>query len=214
MVRFRLFGIPFAVAPYFWIGTAILGSGVAHGDQAFAVLAIWMGCAFVSIVAHELGHALMARQFGITPYVQLNLLGGQTWMPGSGFTRSQGMLVTLAGPAVGLAVWVLVRYVVAGAVLGSGHPSYIAFSTVEFLIFINLVWTLFNLLPILPLDGGQFVSYLAGPRHIFFVRMLGGTMAAVACAGCLYIGQTYAAIFLGMLAVSNFRGPVARVPAA
>jgi stage IV sporulation protein FB len=207
MMRFRLFGIPFEVGPYFWVLTACLGSSVAHGERGLTLLIIWVACVFVSIVIHELGHALVARRFGVTPHVALHMLGGTTYMAGSGLTRPQGMLVTLAGPAAGLALWLLVRYLAPGLIGGAPGGSYVVFYAVTFLLFINLYWTLFNLLPILPLDGGQFVRNLLGPQHLLAARMLGGAVAILACLGALYIGQVYAAFFLGMLAVSNFRPP-------
>jgi stage IV sporulation protein FB len=213
MVRFRLFGIPFEVGPYFWILSACLGSSVARGEHALTLLALWMACVFVSIVIHELGHALVARRFGLTPYIALHWLGGTTYMPGSHLTRPQSMLVTLAGPAAGLALWALVSSLGAAVLRQPVGVSYLAFYALDFLIFINLYWTLFNLLPVLPLDGGQFVRNLLGPRHLFFVRMLGGTVAVAACLLLLRIGQVYTAVFLGMLALANFRQPVSRGPA-
>jgi stage IV sporulation protein FB len=210
MLRFRLFGIPFEVGPYFWILSACLGSSVAHGDRGLTLLAIWMACVFVSIVVHELGHALMARRFGLAPQVALHWLGGTTYMPGGVLTRPQGILVTLAGPAAGLALWALVNYLGAGVLAQTAGVSYAAFYAVSFLVFINLYWTLFNLLPILPLDGGQFVRNLLGPGRLFFARMLGGSVAVIAAVACLVYGELYMALFLGMLAVSNFRNPVNR----
>jgi stage IV sporulation protein FB len=210
MVRFRLFGIPFEVGPYFWLLSAILGSNQAQGQHGLIVLVIWVACVFVSIVAHELGHALLARRFGLNPYVALHWLGGTTYMPGSGLTRPQSMLVTLAGPAAGLAFWALTRYVLVGLFIRSAEVNYVTFDVLQFLLFINLVWTLFNLLPVLPLDGGQFVRSLAGPRHLFFARMLGGIVAVIVCLYCVLIRQYYAAFFLGMLAFANFRPPVNR----
>ncbi len=216
MVRFKLFGIPFQVAPYFWILSAVLGSNWAHGERGLTVLAIWVGCVFVSIVVHELGHALMARRFGISPVVVLHGIGGSTYMPAGRFTRPQAILVTLAGPAAGLGLWALTQFVVVGLLKNPDGVSYITAYAVVFLIFINKYWTLFNLLPILPLDGGQFVRNLVGPRYLFVVRMVGGTVAAVACVLCLVWGSryglAYTAIILGLLAVQNFRAPASSSP--
>jgi stage IV sporulation protein FB len=216
MVRFRLFGIPFEVGPYFWILSACLGSNVAYGQRGLILLALWVACVFVSIVVHELGHALVARHFGMRPYVALHWLGGTTFMPGASLTRPQAMLVTLAGPVAGLGLWLLAEYF-GGALIRqtAGERRYITFDAVHFLVFINLIWTLFNLLPILPLDGGQFVRSLLGPRHLFTVRMIGGTVATIACVLCLTLGFNsgfgYTALFLGMLAISNFRNPASPV---
>ena len=206
MLRFRLFGIPFEVGPYFWILSACFGSYVAHGDHGLQLLALWVACVFVSIVVHELGHALMARRFGLVPIVRLHGLGGSTYMPGGGLSRPQAILVTLGGPVAGLALWALTQYGII-TMLGSSPVGYVTFYAVNFLVFINLYWTLFNLLPILPLDGGQLVRNVVGPSHLFFARTLGGTVAAIASVLCFVFKQPYAAVFLALLAVANFRSP-------
>ena len=211
MVRFRIFGIPFEVGPYFWILSAILGSSMAHGDRGLILLAIWVACVFVSIVIHELGHALMARRFGITPVVVLHGLGGTTYMAGSGLTRPQAILVTLAGPAAGLALWAVIQYPVVNLLRQSAGVSYITLAAVEFLLFINLVWTLFNLLPILPLDGGLILRNLLGFGRMAVARMI-GVVCAVGCAvWAVSAGWIYGALFFGYLAYQNFQG-VASLP--
>ncbi len=210
MIRFRLFGIPFGISPAFWIGSAILGSNFAHGEQGLALLAIWVACVFVSILLHELGHALMARRFGVTPYITFQLLGGTTFMIGGSLTRPQALLVTLAGPVAGLATWALVRYPVIGLLRQTSGVGTFTVAAVSFLLFINLYWTLFNLLPILPLDGGKVVLGLLGPNRQRAVQMLGGIVAVVMCLLAVKWGQIYLAFFVGMLALENFRGQVAR----
>lgn len=206
MWRFRLLGIPFGVQTQFWIGSAILGSNTAQGEHGFVLLAIWVACVFVSIVVHELGHALMARRFGVSPVVVLQMMGGLTYLPGNTLTRPQSILVTLAGPAAGFALLEIVKYGGGALLAQTPDRGYISVFAFEFLLFINFYWTVFNLLPILPLDGGQFVRNLLGPRHLVAVQVLGGTFASLAG---VYFGvhqQIYLALFLGLLAFSNFRG--------
>jgi Zn-dependent protease len=205
MLRFRLFGVPFEIGPYFWVGSALLGSNVAHGEHALPLLAIWVACVTVSIVVHELGHALAARRFGVVPQVTLYGLGGLTSMQCRPLNRSQGILVSLAGPVAGLAFWQL-------ALLALNHPSFLPASpwvaaALFFLVYINLNWTLFNLLPILPLDGGQVMRNALGPARLVLTRRIGGVVAALLCVYCLRISQPYLAVFLGLLAFTNFRGP-------
>ena len=73
------------------------------------------------------------------------------------------------------------------------------------LAFTNGYWTLFNLLPILPLDGGQVLRDVLGPRLLGMARTVGGIWA-------LQIGQPYIALFLGYLAFANFRGDTRALP--
>ena len=108
MLRFRLSGIPFAVTPYFWVGSAIFGAGAAHGPNGLLLLAVWVLCVFVSIVLHELGHALAARQVGVSPYVVLYQMGGLTYLPGGAMSRAASNLRQLGGPAAGIFGYVCV----------------------------------------------------------------------------------------------------------
>ena len=218
MVRFRLFGIPFEIGPYFWVGSAMFGANVAQGANAVTALLIWIACVFVSIVVHELGHALTARHFGAQPVVELHALGGLTRMFGRDLTRSEGFWVTLAGPAAGFSLYLVTLCIIhwpgllRGLAGGEGTAAFVVVNALLFLKLINLTWTLFNLLPILPLDGGRLLSALLGPRHFNAAQGVGvffsGSLATLAALR----GELFMAIFLGYLAFVNFRGTPRAVP--
>ena len=108
MLRFRLYGVPFEVDPTFWLFSAVLGAGGAHGANWLLLLAVWVACVFVSIVVHEMGHAQAARHYGASPTVRLYGMGGLT-RPGQAFTRGQNLIVVLCGPAAGFALWAVVH---------------------------------------------------------------------------------------------------------
>jgi stage IV sporulation protein FB len=104
---------------------------------------------FVSILAHELGHAVAARAMGVpVGTISLHALGGQVETGRSTPARSLG--VSLAGPAAGLSLGLVVLS------LGPILPSD-AFTehVVADLLWVNLGWSVFNLLPLYPLDGGN-----------------------------------------------------------
>ncbi len=215
MLRFRLSGIPFEVEPSFWIFSAILGSNAAHGQNWLLLLAVWVACVFVSIVVHELGHAATARRFGASPRVRLYTMGGLTY-PGQGFPRGQDLLVVLGGPAAGLTLYLLVRAVVYFSVTsvpaaddflaGDGPANIATANALANLSFINLTWTLFNLLPILPLDGGLILRNLLGFERTALARGI-SVVVAVGCAAYAYLhGWTYGALFFGFFAFQNFQG--------
>ncbi len=221
MLRFRLSGIPFAVTPYFWIGSAIFGASAARGPNALSLLAVWIACVFVSIVLHELGHALAGRQVGVEPYVVLYQMGGLTYLPGRALSRGQHIYVSLAGPAAGFLTLMCVlaaRYGLATTSVGdwveSGPmTSLLVGEAIQDLVWTNGYWTLFNLLPILPLDGGQVLRDILGPRWLGATRSIGGVCAA----GCAFLafarfGQPWIAFFLGYLAFNNFRGDTRSLP--
>ncbi len=184
------------------------------------LLAVWVACVFVSIVLHELGHALAGRQVGVEPYVVLYQMGGLTYLPGRELSRGQHIYVSLAGPAAGLLTLMCVlaaRYWLATTSLGdwaeSGPmTSLVVGEAIRDLIWTNGAWTLFNLLPILPLDGGQVLRDVLGPRLRTTARSIGG-VCAVACALLAFqFGQPYIAFFLGYLAFVNFRGDARTLP--
>ena len=218
MLRFRLYGIPFEVEPMFWVFSAILGANVAHGSNGLLLLAVWVACVFISIVVHELGHAATAKHFGALPTVRLYTMGGLTY-PGQGFPRGQDLLVILGGPAAGLTLYLVVRAVVYFSVTsvpavddflaGDGPTSVAMASALRNLSFINLAWTLFNLLPILPLDGGLILRNLLGFGRMTLARII-SVVVAVGCAVYAYLtGWTYGALFFGFFRVPKHpRGSV------
>lgn len=163
-LRFRLFGFPVRIHWSFLLIAALLGLG--SPGVSFAVVATWTAIVFVSVLVHELGHAFAARGFGASPTIDLFALGGVTaFVPPKRMGRAGSIWVTLAGPLAGFALGGFVLSV-AGA-FGVDRPSLtiyrnssIAEQAVSISIYVNLVWGLVNLLPILPLDGGNVVRNL------------------------------------------------------
>src|SRR5689334_12648737 len=103
MFKFRAFGIPVAVEGWFWLATVFLGGGLqAHSPEAWAGVAVWTAVVLVSILVHELGHALVGRRFGASPSIRLHAFGGVTFLPGPHLTRAQNTFVSAAGPLAGL----------------------------------------------------------------------------------------------------------------
>ena len=214
MLRFRLFDVPIEITPYFWIGSAILGSGAASGENAILLLTLWVACVLVSIVAHELGHALAARRFGAQPSVALYQFGGLTMFQGVRLTRQQSILVSLAGPAAGFTAYLLVR-TARYLLVDSGHDELLYEPTqtglvlqnaVDFLLSINGTWTLFNLLPIQPLDGGQVLREVLGPGNLRTTLIIGAVCAVACGVAAATHGMVLTAFFLAYLAYSNFVG--------
>jgi Zn-dependent protease len=122
---------------------------------SWQLLGPWVGLGFVaclllSVLLHELGHALTARQLGIgVRAITLEILGGYTEMTREAPNPRAELLVSLAGPAVSA-----VLGVAAGAAtltLPDGGLRQIA----SLVMLANLVVAVFNVLPGLPLDGGR-----------------------------------------------------------
>lgn len=117
-LRFRLFGFPVRVSPYFWLIAVLLGVGFGRNQEVdLAQLLIWMGVMFVSIVVHELGHAFAQRHFGGHPWITLHGMGGLASCSDEDRSPRSQILISLAGPAAGFAF----ALVVALLLRATGH---------------------------------------------------------------------------------------------
>ena len=221
MLRFRLLGIPHEVTPFFWLGSALLSGYLTRGgENAVLLVVVWVLCVLVSIVAHELGHALAARRYGVQPFVVLQQFGGLTYLPGATLSRWQHIVVSLAGPAAGGAMYLAVHTVrhllrtfgVDDVLYDPGQTGLIVQTAIKNLLYINGVWTLFNLLPIQPLDGGQVLGATLGPRWTVVTRAIGGVCATACCLWALQAERLYTAFFLGYFAYANFVGDTRSLP--
>lgn len=141
--------IPITIQPLFWILIFFLGwlnSGTVIGTV------IWAAVIFFSVLIHEYGHALTALVFGQEAAIYLLGFGGLTERQGKSLSAWKEFIIVLNGPLAGFLLYFIflaLRYSV------SNQTSPIALYTIEVGIFINLLWTILNLLPILPLDGGK-----------------------------------------------------------
>src|SRR3954464_14722355 len=93
--HFTWAGIPGRVEPVFFVIIVILGFN--PNDPRPILLVSWVAIAFVSILLHELGHAIAFRLFGINPSITLYGMGGLTSGQGR-LTPVESIAVSLAGP--------------------------------------------------------------------------------------------------------------------
>ena len=197
----RIAGIPVGVNPWWLVIVALitweLGGSyypsaiprvapvAAYGLGLLSVLLL-----FASIVAHEFGHAIVARRRGVeVEEIDLWLLGGVSRMSGRPQTPEDEFSYALAGPAVTAAV-ALVFGVLAYLVAGAGHGTLKAVIDYEFEM--NLMLLTFNLVPAFPLDGGRAVRALLWRRS-------GDIVAATERAAGVGRGFGYLLIGFGVL---------------
>ena len=185
-----MFGIHVRVHPMFWLVSAMLGY---YPGKPLKFLAVWIVCAFVSILIHELGHVVTGRMYGAEGHIVLYSFGGLAIGSNRLADRWHRIVVCFAGPLAGfllLGFIMLVLKVLApdhltfliGMIkfyLGLGHPVFpptenVWLETViKNMVWINLFWGILNLLPIWPLDGGQISKdFLDG-----LIRQSGGRIA-------------------------------------
>ena len=113
---------------------------------------------FACVVLHELGHAFMAREFGI-PTIDIIMypIGGMARLARMPREPKQEFLIAIAGPAVNLAI-AAVLYVL-GTALGTTLSAASSFqpqaNIISMLMWINLSLVAFNMIPAFPMDGGR-----------------------------------------------------------
>lgn len=212
VIKFSMAGIPVAVRPSFWLVAVLLGLGLP-GPW---LMATWVAIVFVSVLAHELGHALLARRFGAEVSITLTTLGGFTrWsMPEVGMSPGRRAVVAAAGSAVGiivgLAVW--------GSFAVTGPWGRTTASVVLLVVWVNLGWGIINWLPIRPLDGGHMVLAfldIVAPRKADRIASVVFVVTSVAAVGAaLYFRFFFAAALAGFMAwieLSRHLGPTDEV---
>jgi Zn-dependent protease len=231
-LHFRIFGVPVRVHPAFWILSAVLQWELLR-VLGIGYLLLWVACVFVSILLHELGHVFMGRLFGSRGHIVLYSLGGLAVGSSDLARRWQRILVSLAGPGIQLLFFGLVLafgLLFLPRLLHSIPPGAVrpVRETMNFLLEINLIWAIFNLLPIWPLDGGrvsrevcQWLSPGQGVRASLVLSILTCAVLALNTVALYYewpwslakihpllawvsLGHPINALFVGLLGASNF----------
>ncbi len=159
----RIAGVPVVLA-YSWFIIAaftvivygpVLGrQNPALGVSAYIVAFAYAVLLLISVLVHELAHALTAKIYGWpTQKIVLNLWGGHTQFESFTATPGRSVLVALAGPAANFVL-------AAGAwlVLSSAATGSVAEILVNIFMWANFLIAVFNVLPGLPLDGGRLVE--------------------------------------------------------
>src|SRR5215510_2673923 len=95
----KIFGIPIKIDPSFLFVCALLAYSRL---SAPAFLVECLIVIFVSILIHELGHAMVVRSFGLSPQIMLYSMGGLTsWTDEKGISHAKHIAISLAGPFAG-----------------------------------------------------------------------------------------------------------------
>jgi Zn-dependent protease len=178
----------------------------------------FVGFLLLSVLLHELGHAITARRFGIgVRSITLELLGGYTEMESDSPNPKADFLVSAIGPVVSgvLGLLALVgQWVLPDGTVGDQLAFQLAWS--------NLLVAVFNALPGLPLDGGRalraVVWGVTGNRHTG--TQVAGWIGRLVAVATLVIGllltyanlvSTISALFAAMVAWTLWQGASASI---
>lgn len=195
-LRLVVLRVPVRVHPSFWIAGVLLSWNPERLDVVF----MWVMCLFISILVHEMGHALMCEAFGWAADIVLYWCGGLTFSQRHhSRTPWREIAVSLAGPFAGFGLYALTELALYLLPETPLHPN--VYRVIGYLIHINLYWGLINLLPVLPLDGGQvcqsFLTWcrLKDPGHVTAVI----SMLTAGAAAAYFFNMERRASFAGML---------------
>jgi Zn-dependent protease len=192
-LQFRVTGIPVRIEPVFLVTMGFLG--FAGGRDTASLIVEWMAVAGVAVLVHELGHAVAFRSFGAHPRITLYGMGGVT--VGEAQPPNRSLVVSVAGPGAGF----LLGFAAVALERVVDPTSTVVRAGFSDLIWVSFAWGVLNLLPILPLDGGNVSRNLldrvtdgAGERP---ARVL-SIVAAVALG---VLGAVLGQVFVPFLAV-------------
>ena len=196
-LSFQIGTIPVRVDPSFFLIIVLLG--LNPNDVQPVLILSWVAIAFASVLFHELGHAVAFRLFGVQPSVMLYGLGGLTSGEGR-LTPVESITVSLAGPLsvlllIGVpALWLQSQGVVTTSV---GR------TILEQVIWINVWWSVLNLLPILPLDGGNVTRSVLDLATKGRGRRPAEVVSVIVAVGIGLLAYSYGLVF-GMILAGLF----------
>lgn len=183
----RVAGIDLYLHATFLVMMAVLALS-HHGMEAVLLVSALFGC----VLLHELGHALMARRYGIpTEDITLYPIGGVARLHRIPRAPGAELLIALAGPAVNVALALM--FFTLGRLFGAVAPTFaegLAGWLVHELLVVNVLLAGFNLIPIFPMDGGRVLrALLSIPigrlRATEIAAAIGQALAIFAGVACL-----------------------------
>lgn len=201
---FRLLGFPVHVRPGFVMFMVLIV--VLYGD----VFGVWLAASLAGFtLLHELGHAVAARRTGAEAEISLNFLAGYaSYAPSRPLSRSERIGISFAGPGIQIAVSVAILLALGANPLE--RPVYDTDPVLLAIWWAGPVIGLFNLVPILPLDGGHIVTNIvdrvlpdkAERLMIWFSLAVTGTFTALAFTNDRYRGLV---LVIGFLLVAQLQ---------
>jgi hypothetical protein len=199
-----LFGFPVQIMPYFFLLLGIYALfGLQRGEPLWQ-LASWSLVVTGSILWHVLGHAGVARALGVpVAGIRLHGFGGDVRTGPARYSKH--LAISLAGPGAGILFGLVVLGLMA---VGLGQEPHVSTVAAQ-LLWVNLGWSVINLLPMRPLDGGNALLaalMLVIPSAASAVTHGVGLLVAVGFVGAGFAwGEPFLMLLGGIAGVSNAR---------
>jgi Zn-dependent protease len=229
-INFRFFRFPIRIHPLFWVIFFLFGVNIHHQIENMAIwflnIAIWIAAAFVAILVHELGHAFVFRHiFGVPSNIVIHGFGGATIPVYSPPRRNDvtglfcNVFLSAAGPLAGfvlagfifvaLNAWFGETFLLDGLAVGGLNLQSIMLDFLSSVVMISIVWGIFNLLPIYPMDGGHIareIFLFIFPRNgVANSLVLSITVAIIFAVLTFQFGQLFITFLFGYFAYQNYQ---------
>ena len=190
---------------------AFIGGGLhAANSTDILLVLVFVFAGFLSIMIHELGHALTIRKYGLPAAITLQAFGGYASFPAGKLDRKQSFFVTAAGPVLQFVFGVLLIVLAPSISIPEGS-LFLPF--LRDLIWVSIAWSILNCLPVYPMDGGQMMAAILGPKKQHNVHLISSIVAVIiAVAGYLYLGTILLPIFMALFAWQNWQSYQASYP--
>lgn len=156
-IRLNIFGIHVRIHPLFWVVAAFMIWPTTN-DPKLKFLGVL--CVLLSILVHELGHAVFIRKWGYPSEIVLHGMGG--YATSTRFSTWRSVWISFAGPFAGFVLYGIVYGMLYGMIKLS--PDTLRIDAVAYcinlLLMINFWLGILNLSPVIPLDGGHILQAL------------------------------------------------------
>ncbi|MDR0336140.1 MAG: site-2 protease family protein [Planctomycetaceae bacterium] len=230
-INFQFLGFPIRIHPLFWLVIALIGMPHNINNMSFFLLQVvlWIAAAFVSILVHELGHAFVFRYvYGVSSQIIFHGMGGMTvpFVPHQKRYGFFGLLcevfLSAAGPLAGFVLAGLLAVVFTfltiqfhgtpfeNEFISSGLTVYsIIENFIMNVVTISIVWGIFNLLPIYPMDGGhisrEIFSFISPRNGVANSLVLSMVVAILFAVLAVRFGVIFVAILFAYFAYQNYQ---------
>lgn len=225
VIYFSLFGVHIRIHPSIWVSLALMAYLLCDPEYGWLGMSLFAVACFFCIFVHELGHALAGRWLGACrPQIDMAWLGGSCSNNVCNLSRFKLVLTALAGPLASMAMalpvllWMMFAYgdadgaalrllamvcgMVPASVLEFCPPNVVLFCT--YVVQVAVWWSVLNLLPIFPLDGGVVMYQLvASPRKMHMFSMIAGCVLAVVFFALALYPMFFILLFLILM---NYQG--------